>query len=195
MAGRRQQRLAYAAAHWAAPLHAHSSARLWLLARVCPARLRAEQHLPADGSASNTAAFRRMPRQHGSCCGARQQAQARGGGACLLPHAAALSLGPCPPPRHPTQCGRGCQTCSSKDACTKCYTTSLTNGKCTRCLDPRCDPASCPRNPGELSRLARGAGLAGRRPGFCSQPAPRLGRHACCPDGRSGTISRAPLAR
>lgn len=46
------------------------------------------------------------------------------------------------------ECGRGCQTCSSKDACTKCYTTSLTNGKCTRCLDPRCDPASCPRNPG-----------------------------------------------
>lgn len=53
-----------------------------------------------------------------------------------------------------SQCSGGCQKCNSRAVCTKCYSLSLTNGRCTRCIDPRCDPASCPGNPGEMPGLA-----------------------------------------
>jgi len=47
------------------------------------------------------------------------------------------------------QCTHGCDTCRGPgDTCTRCRTNSLVKGRCLRCLDPRCDPRSCPGDPG-----------------------------------------------
>lgn len=84
-------------------------------------------------------------------------------------------------------CPSGCEECSDANTCLKCYNKllSLIDGKCTRCLDPRCK--NCEGN-ASVCKQCR-AGWAWAKPGVCKKTAAEASAEAA-----SGAAAEAPAA-